>query len=275
MQPEPAAAVKGGDAPAGPAARTARQAGPVPRTVAGTGGQAAPDEPIQLELIWGRNHKLCSVPATGAAIGSTGASELVIPATFLAPRHAQVIFRDGAWAVEALAPGCQVLLHGKTVREGVIAAGDVFRLADGAGNFVTVKVPRSGRIRLREGALRTPLPGVEESYLVGHDARCRVRLEHPLVQPRHLAVQRDGTGTLWAQDQRTAAGTYINGQRLRGRAQLAIGDVIQIGPFSARVGQRALEPLEQVAGVEIAVRDADVDAPAARRGRRRTLLHDV
>jgi ABC-type multidrug transport system ATPase subunit len=242
---------------------------------ASPGEQAAPGEPLRLELIWGRDRRTCNVPPSGATIGSTSASDVVIPATFLAPRHAQVTFRHGAWRVEALAPGGSVLLHGKAVREGAVAAGDVFRLADGVGNFVTAKVPRPARPRRREGALRAPLPGPDESYLVGRDTRCRVRLDHPLVQPHHLAVHRDRAGALWVQDQKTAAGTYVNGQRLRGRARLAVGDVIQIGPFSARIGPRALEPLEQVTGVGITVGDASVDAPVSRRASGRTLLHDV
>ena len=252
-----------------------RQAVEPERAAAPHDGQAAPDGPIQLELNWGRNRRICTVPATGATIGSTSASDVVIPATFLAPRHAQVIFHDGSWQVEALAQGGCVLLHGKPVRGGTIAAGDVFRLADGIGNFVTLKVPKPGRTRLHAGALRAALPGLGESYLIGRDARCRVRLDHPLVQPRHLAVHRDQAGTLWAQDQRTPAGVYVNGRRLRGRAQLAVGDVIQIGPFSARVGPAALEALEQVAGIEITVRDASVAAPPQRRARGRTLLHDL
>jgi ABC-type multidrug transport system ATPase subunit len=268
-----AAAAVTPDAVQAPAA--APDAAQAPAAAPAGPGSAAPAGSIQVELIWGHDRRMCQVPAAGAVIGSTGAADLVVPAAFLSPRHAQVCFRDGTWQVEALTPGGSVLLHGKQVRSGPIAAGDVFRLADGVGNFVSVKVPKAGRARPRDGALRAPLPGREESYLIGSDARCQVRLDHPLVRPRHLAVQRDAAGTLWAQDQRTAAGTYVNGQRLRGRDRLAPGDVIQIGPFSARVGAHALEPLEQVAGIEIAVRGASVDTPPARRVRRRTLLHDV
>jgi pSer/pThr/pTyr-binding forkhead associated (FHA) protein len=76
---------------------------------------------------------------------------------------------------------------------------------------------------------------------------------------------------LWLEDRGTAAGTYLNGQRLRGRQSAQPGDILQVGPFSARIGGTALEPLDQVAGVDIGVSDARVDAP----GRGRTLLQHV
>jgi ABC transport system ATP-binding/permease protein len=255
--------------PAGP-----RPAGASPAED-GPGRRPGPDQPIQFEVIWGRDRRTYTMPASGATIGSTAESDIVIPATFLSPLHAYVSWRGDAWQVDSLSAGGSVLLRGKAVRSGSVAPGDVFRLADGVGNFVTVNMPRTGRARPREGALRGPLPGRDESYLIGTDASCRIRLDHPLVQPRHVAVRRDRAGTLWMQDRGTAAGTYVNGQRLRGNGRLAVGDIIQLGPFSARVGPHALEPLEQVAGVDISVRDARVDAPAARQGRPRTLLNNV
>ena len=268
-------------APPPPAGGHTRVAPPPPP--AGSHARVAPPQPaggalvqpLQLELIWGRDHRLVTVPPAGLTIGSTGEADIAVPAAFLAPRHARISRHDGAWVVEPVSPAGQVLLRGDTVRRAPIAEGDVFRLADRVGNFLTVKVPHDARRPPREGALRAALPGPDQSYLIGSDPSCRVRLDHPLVQPRHVAVRRDATGLLWLEDRGTAAGTYLNGQRLRGRQHAGPGDILQVGPFSARVGQAALEPLEQVAGVDIRVRDARVDAPATRRGRGRTLVNHV
>jgi ABC-type multidrug transport system ATPase subunit/pSer/pThr/pTyr-binding forkhead associated (FHA) protein len=218
---------------------------------------------------------MATVPASGATIGSTAASDIVVPAAFLAPVHARIWLRQDGWAVELLASAGSVLLQGAPVRLGVIAAGDMFRLADRIGNFVTVKVPRAGRVRASQGSLRAELPLPGQSYLIGSDASCRVRLDHPLVQARHVAVRRDDAGSLWLTDRGTAAGTYVNGRRLRGQQLLAIGDVVQIGPFSARLGPDALEPLEQVAGVDIDVLDAKVIVAGPKNGPPRTLLDQV
>jgi ABC transport system ATP-binding/permease protein len=237
-----------------------------------------PAAPLRLELAWGRNHRQFTIPMSGATIGSTSDADEVLPIPFLAPVHARIAPAGDGWAVESLAPPARglVMVRGATVRQAPIAPGDVFRLADRVGNFVTIKVPsETVRAGGRAGALRAALPGRGESYLIGSDSRCQVHLSHPLIQARHLAVRRDSAGALWLEDRGTPAGTYLNGQRVRGAVRAALGDVLQVGPYSARIGQQALEPLEQVAGVDIQVRDARVDVPAGKSGGTRTLLSEV
>ncbi len=223
---------------------------------------------------------MLTVPSGGATIGATAEADVVVPAPFLAPVHARIVPANGGWAVESAVPAGrgQVMMRGAAVEQALIAPGDVFRLADRVGNFVTVKVPaEAGQQVRRAGALRGPLPGPGDSFLIGSDQRSKVRLDHPLIQPRHLAVRRDPAGLLWLEDRGTAAGTYLNGQRVRGMVRAELGDVLQVGPYSARIGAQALEPLEQVAGVDIAVRDARVDVAVGKRANQttRTLLHDV
>ncbi len=237
-----------------------------------------PSGPLQLELAWGRDHRQFTIPPSGATIGSTADADEILPAPFLAAVHARVAPAGDGWAVESLAPAAQglVMVRGAAVRQAPIAPGDMFRLADRVGNFVTIKVPSSTvRAGRRTGALRAALPRPNESYLVGSDSRCQVHLAHPLIQARHLAVRRDSAGVLWLEDRGTPAGTYLNGQRVRGAVRAELGDVLQVGPYSARIGQQALEPLEQVAGVDIQVREARVDVPAGKSGGKRTLLNEV
>ncbi len=237
--------------------------------------EGSPLPQLQIDLAWGRDRRLLTVPATGATIGSTTEADLVVPAAFLAPCHARLVPRDGTWVVESLAPGGQVLLHGGAVKRAPVTHGDVLRLADRVGNFVTLRLQADIRNTPREGALRTALPGPDESYLIGSAASCRVRLDHPLIQARHVAVRRDPSGVVWLEDRGTPAGTYLNGHRLRGQERASVGDVLQVGPYSARLGPTALEPLEQVAGVDVRVHAARVDAPGTRTGRGRTLLDQV
>jgi ABC transport system ATP-binding/permease protein len=257
-------------AQAGPAPAASWPAPPGPD--AGDGGLA---EPFQVELTWGRDRRLVAVPPGGITIGSTHEADIVVAAAFLAPVHARIVPRDGSWVIDSLSGAGQVMHRGSAVRTAPVGPGDVFRLADRVGNFITVTVPATARRAVADGALRALLPGPDESYLVGSAPRSGVRLDHPLIQPRHVAVRRDASGVLWLEDRGTAAGTYVNGQRLRGRVQASVGDILQVGPFSARVGRTALEPLEQVAGVDIRVHDAQVDAPQTRNGRGRTLLDHV
>lgn len=263
--------------PPAPASPAGQPASPFPAAQPPAPPQrpAAPAEPLRVELVWGRDRRMYVIPPSGLTIGSTAAADLVVPAAFLAPVHARISHQAGHWVAESLSAAGLLLVRGDLVRSAPVGPGDMFRLADRAGNFVTVRVPQEGRGRPREGAMRAPLPAPGDSYLIGSDAHCRVRLDHPLVQRRHVTVRRDTAGAVWLEDRGTTAGTYVNGQRLRGRLRVGPGDVLQVGPFSARIGERALEPLEQVPGIHIDVRDARVDTPAAGARPGRALLQHV
>jgi len=164
-----------------------------------------------------------------------------------------------------------ILLHGVEVTEAELVPGDVLRLADLVGNFATVRIVKESSRVTRTSALRGELPALGQTLVIGSGPSSDIRLEHPLVRPRHALMRRDDAGALWLEDRTTVAGTYVNGKRLKGRIHLQPGDVIQIGPASARVGHVALEPLEQVRGVDVSAVNACVDADVKKKGRRRLL----
>lgn len=231
-------------------------------------------QPLVVDLQWGREHRTITIPPEGATLGSTQDADIRVPAGFLAPVHVRFAVRGDDWVVEKVAPTASILHHGESASEAVIVEQDVFRVADRIGNFITLRVGSGARPTFRDGALRSALPNLDESYLIGRDPSCAVTLEHPLVQPRHAALRRDKGGALWIEDRATSAGTYVNGHRLRGRQRLAEGDVVQIGPFSATVGHTALEPLPQVPGID--VRSERATVTVTRKGAApRTLLNDV
>jgi ABC-type multidrug transport system ATPase subunit len=147
---------------------------------------------------------------------------------------------------------------GSSMQHLAMETGEIYRVGDGIGNFITIRPVADTSARFQHGALRAALPERGGSFLVGSDPTCAARLDHPLVQRRHAAVRRDDAGALWLEDRATAAGTYVNGHRLRGRTRLSVGDIVQIGPFSATVGVTALEPLEQLPGVDIRTNDAGI-----------------
>lgn len=229
------------------------------------------DQSLTLELLWGRSRTTLSVPASGRTIGSTDASDAVIPAPFLEPVHVRIRRKGEMWMAEPATDAGLILLRGVEVTEAELAPGDVLRLADRVGNFATVRVVKDAARVTRTSALRGKLPALGQTLVIGSGASSDIRLEHPLVRPRHALLRRDDAGALWLEDRTTVAGTYVNGRRLRGRICIEPGDTIQIGPASARVGRVALEPLEQVRGVDVSAVNACVDAEVKRKGRRRLL----
>jgi ABC-type multidrug transport system ATPase subunit/ABC-type multidrug transport system permease subunit len=243
---------------------------PVENTVA---AHAPPLEPLHLDVVWGRERSAIVVTSDGTTLGSGREADIRTSAPFLAGVHVDFHARATGWSVRALAPEAVILQQGRECAEAELEPGQTLRIADAIGNFVTLRVSPGTRPAVRQGALRALLPQPGESFLVGSDATCAVRLQHPLVEPRHAAFRCDDAGSLWIEDRKTAAGSYVNGRRLRGRQRLAERDVIQIGPFSATIGSTALEPLDQVAGVDIHVSRASV--VIARGNTPRTVLRDV
>lgn len=238
-------------------------------TAGGTG-----TDPLVLELQWGKTKLVHSLSSPGCTIGSTDAADVVIPAPFLSPVHARVTEDPNGWTAAPAAPESLILLRGEPTDHAPLGPGDVLRLADRVGNFATMRVLRDGSKATLRSALRGALPSPGDHLVIGSGPASAIRLDHPLVRPRHAILRRDQAGVLWLEDRTTVAGTYVNGRRLKGRVRLTTGDTVQVGPSSARVGTDALEPLEQVRGIDVATNRASVDVEVKRKGRRR-LLTDV
>lgn len=156
------------------------------------------------------------------------------------------------------------------------------RFSDRLVDFATARFGRTKPIDLTRrlplpvpsNELRGQLPQIGETLEIGSDVDASIRLVHPLIRTRHALVGRSFSDQLWIEDKHSVNGTHVNGQRLRGRRDLILGDVIQIGPFSARIGHHALESLEQVPGIDVSVVGASVDIRGRHRSSRR-LLDDV
>ncbi|HEX3841934.1 MAG TPA: ATP-binding cassette domain-containing protein [Acidimicrobiales bacterium] len=156
------------------------------------------------------------------------------------------------------------------------------RFSDRLVDFATARLGRSRPVDLSEllpvevpaNELRARLPLAGATLTIGSEVDASIRLVHPLIRSRHARVGRAADGQLWIEEQAAVDGTHVNGQRLRGRRDLALGDIVQIGPFSARIGHISLDSLEQVPGVDVSVVGASVDVRGRRRSIRR-LLDDV
>jgi pSer/pThr/pTyr-binding forkhead associated (FHA) protein len=209
------------------AARTLRE----PARQGATPG-AHPGGDLQVEVRWGRYRELVEVPERGAIIGSTNVADVVVPASFLSPGHARLAREESDWVIEALVPEASVLVHGEDVRRAVLTDGAILRLGDRIGNVVNLRVlSGAGTVRARgPRGLRAALPANGQEISIGSDPRCDVHLEHALVRARHATLRRDDGGAMWLEDRATVAGTYVNGERLRGRREVRTGDTVQIGP---------------------------------------------
>jgi len=219
---------------------------------------------LAVEFRWGHYREAVEIPREGMTIGSTIQADIVVPATFLQPTHARIGYDSKFWFIEALGAEACVLLKGEDIRRSSLEGIEVLRLGDRIGNVVNLRLltPTVTVAAKAPGtSLRAVLPAPGSDLFIGQATACDIRLEHPLVRAQHARLWRDANGELFIEDKASVAGTYLNGDRLRSRSRLSEGDTLQIGPFSAKVGKGELVPLEQVAGIDIEVRDATLYAP--------------
>ncbi len=94
-------------------------------------------------------------------------------------------------------------------------------------------------LKLRDSEIRL----AKGHWRLGRDAECEIRLNDESVSRRHASLRVAGD-SVELTDQGSRNGVKVNGDRVRGRLELAVGDRIQIGIFD-------LELLEHGVGDEV------------------------
>ncbi|MEW6364777.1 MAG: FHA domain-containing protein [Acidobacteriota bacterium] len=111
-----------------------------------------------------------------------------------------------------------------------LLTGDVLRVGDFTGNSVSMglkpPVEEAGWVREVGSQDLSDFPRV----IIGRDPDTQLHLEHATVSRRHAEIVRQDSGHAIL-DLGSANGTFVNGRRVSGSRMLAVGDVIQIGPF--------------------------------------------
>jgi pSer/pThr/pTyr-binding forkhead associated (FHA) protein len=70
-----------------------------------------------------------------------------------------------------------------------------------------------------------------------------IELDAPAVSRRHALLTRSEPGVYVLEDQHSANGTYVNGERIEKPVNLQEGDIIQIGPFKLWLHNDILEQI--------------------------------
>jgi ABC-type multidrug transport system ATPase subunit len=99
-------------------------------------------------------------------------------------------------------------------------------------------------------------------------------LDHPHVSRLHAFVRVQGRDVVLT-DQRSANGTYVNGQRITQPTVLGVGDRIDIGPFSLEFDGRALVSRSRSNNIELTARKVRRVVRDRATGEPLTLLHDI
>lgn len=73
--------------------------------------------------------------------------------------------------------------------------------------------------------------------VLGRDPRCGCPLDDPAVSTLHAVIDRTGEGW-FIEDLQSLNGTWVRGERIQKRANIAPGDVVRLGSTQIRVGAR-------------------------------------
>ena len=92
-------------------------------------------------------------------------------------------------------------------------------------------------------------------FTIGREASCHLRPTSEAVAPRHCVIRVFGAD-LSVEDLGSPSGTLVNGQKIRGKVSLKVGDKISVGPLAFELS------VERPAPARLIVETSDEEAAA-------------
>ncbi len=172
-------------------------------------------------------------------IGRSSTNDIVVRSQNVSGQHLQIIRQGNSFVLVHPHPERKqtlngLLYQGRKIRgdehfRKVLAHGDVFRIGNENGTFVTLTYDDGS------GVHKDPLPPMRPIRLqdaevtIGRLADNTVELSHPQVSAQHARLVREG-GTYRILDLHSTNHVYVNAQIVT-NALLKMGDEIRIGPY--------------------------------------------
>jgi pSer/pThr/pTyr-binding forkhead associated (FHA) protein len=206
---------------------------------------------------------------TGASvtIGRSPENSIVIPLGTVSRRHALLQQTPHGYTIIDQNSANGLLRNGAPVAQHPLADGDIIRIGDELGNFVTLAY-RTSAAAPAPPIAELKLNAEQQEVTIGRAPGNTLVLDYPDVSARHARL-RWQAGSVVLEDLGSTNGTFVRGERIRARA-VHPGDLIQIA------GRQIVYQADTIRPVEAdAVRlDAIQLSTTAARGKI-TLLHNV
>lgn len=105
---------------------------------------------------------------------------------------------------------------------------------------------------------------VDRPLVIGRDPNCDQMLDHPMVSWRHLKLMRSRDGFV-VEDLDSTNGTFLNGDRINGRASAQVGDVVTVASFSITLTAGGpVEAIDARGRYSVEARNISIDVPGKR-----------
>ncbi|MGQ0591264.1 MAG: FHA domain-containing protein [Gammaproteobacteria bacterium] len=190
-------------------------------------------------------------------------------------RHARLCTHETGVVIEPVGEA-PVSLNGQPITIPTrLRDGDWLALGE---TLFQVHLPDSEFTRPPTARPRPPGPGKTQApgdiVTIGRDPHCDHTIDSPLVSREHARLIGEG-GAIYVEDLKSTNGTFVNGQRLTGRAQVRPGDRVAIATFAFVFTGEALEPIDETGRVHVEVRGLYKAVPDRASGGVKHLLDQV
>lgn len=191
------------------------------------------DEKVRVIVRWmGGDTKSFDFIKSVLLVGRAPGNDVVINHPSVSGRHLSMSRQQEKFFITDLGSTNGTLVNGQKIAPNTpqrLNLGDVLRIGDLTGNWVSLSLAQEGVEAVRTLAMgKLDLAG-QASVLIGRDPAAYLPLSHPTVSFRHAMISKQDSG-LVIRDLGSTNGTFVNGQRIS-LSPLKSGDEIQIGPF--------------------------------------------
>jgi ABC-type multidrug transport system ATPase subunit len=202
------------------------------------------------------------IPRVGMTLGSSPAADVTLSSAGVADVQAAVEVTYDGHAITERAPHARTYVNGEMLVSGErrpLGRGD--SIAIGGELFYYLPsgpdVPRLAPVKPVDAG-RVRRSGIGAQFTIGRDPDCDLVLEHPTIS-RHHSVIRVVDGIPTIEDLASTVGLRINGELVRRRAPLMIGDQIAIGPYRIVFDGEELFERDAPSGLAVVARNVSVD----------------
>ena len=167
-------------------------------------------------------------------VGRKSGNDIIVDHHTVSATHLKMDMADGVFTVTDLDSTNGTLINGQRISPGTpqkLDLGDVIRIGDLNGNWVTLNLEAEGLESMRRLSLGQLDLSRLTSGVIGRAPDSFLPLNHPTVSYRHAMLMKQNGG-LAIRDLGSSNGTYLNGRRIQKiPVPLKNADLIQIGTF--------------------------------------------
>lgn len=161
-------------------------------------------------------------------IGRADENDIVIPIGTVSRHHATLRLDAQGYTIVDAGSVNGLLYQGALTKEQRLSDGDILRIDDELGNFITLHYLDPSRPAPKHDIDLRFTPG-QATITIGRASDNAIVIDHPQVSAYHAILQREPDRTI-VKDLDSTNGTYISGQRITA-APITSGDTLHIGTY--------------------------------------------